>query len=367
MRPERKNTLLLNLNAFSQTGGIEKVSRVLAKAFYEMSSSQSCKFRNLSVYDSLSDLGYCPQDVYRGFSGRRFKFILNAVKEGRKADRLVLTHINLALVALIVKLVNPRIKIFLFAHGIEVWRGLSIWKKFLLKKATRIFAVSDYTSGRVLAVYPHLKTKLRVLNNCIDPLFNPPCEFKKPVRLLEKYKINDEKVILTLCRLSYLEQYKGYEKVIKALAGLKNPEFKYLLMGSYDEKEKARIHMLIEQYELEGKVVLTGFISDTELIDHYVLGDLFIMPSKEEGFGLVFIEAAACGLPLIAGNQDGSTDALLNGNLGILVNPASSAEIKAAILHSVYKSENKQAQQKKALGGFNYKDYVYKLNNLLDE
>lgn len=77
--------------------------------------------------------------------------------------------------------------------------------------------------------------------------------------------------------------------------------------------------------------MLTGFIPDHELEDHYNLCDVFAMPSKGEGFGIVFLEAMACGKPVLAGNKDGSVDAVLNGELGVLVDPDDVAQITEAL------------------------------------
>jgi glycosyltransferase involved in cell wall biosynthesis len=68
-------------------------------------------------------------------------------------------------------------------------------------------------------------------------------------------------------------------------------------------------------------VTLTGFVPDAELPDYYNLCSLFAMPSKREGFGIVYLEAMACGKPALAGDRDGSRDALLDGEIGVLVDP----------------------------------------------
>ena len=77
----------------------------------------------------------------------------------------------------------------------------------------------------------------------------------------------------------------------------------------------------MNELNLQERVTLTGFIPDDELCDHYNLCDVFAMPSCGEGFGIVFLEALACGKPVLAGNSDGSTAPLLQGKLGCLVNP----------------------------------------------
>ena len=107
--------------------------------------------------------------------------------------------------------------------------------------------------------------------------------------------------------------------------------FKYLLAGKADDKEFNRLQELVNYHQLNNQIILVGYVSTDELKDHYLLADLFIMPSKKEGFGIVFIESTACGTPVIAGNADGSAEALKNGSLGTLVNPNSTEEILDAI------------------------------------
>src|SRR6185437_13841430 len=84
---------------------------------------------------------------------------------------------------------------------------------------------------------------------------------------------------------------------------------KYLLIGKYDDREKARLDVLIKKYGLQQQVVFTGFVPDEALADHFNLSDIYIMPSEKEGFGIVFIEAMYHNKPVIAGNRDGSVDA----------------------------------------------------------
>lgn len=129
------------------------------------------------------------------------------------------------------------------------------------------------------------------------------------------------------------EQYKGYDKVLEALPELVKsyPGLRYLLVGKYDNNEKQRLDAIINRLGLKEIVAFTGFVPDEELAAHFMLGDIFIMPSEKEGFGIVFIEAMYYGLPVIAGNIDGSADALCRGEMGILVNPGNKEEIIAAV------------------------------------
>ena len=85
--------------------------------------------------------------------------------------------------------------------------------------------------------------------------------------------------------------------------------------------KKLFIDTLLKKLDIPDTVVMPGFIPDDELEAHFAMSDMYVMPSRKEGFGIVFIEAMYYGLPVIAGNMDGSVDALLNGELGQLVNP----------------------------------------------
>ena len=172
------------------------------------------------------------------------------------------------------------------------------------------------------------------------------------IGLKKKYGIySGSKIILTVSRLSSKEKYKGYEKVINVLPGIISnfPDVKYLIVGGGDNSEINRIKILIEDLNLQDEVVLTGEVVEDELNELYRTADVFIMPSIGEGFGIVFIEALANGLSVIAGNKDGSTDPLMDGKLGVLVDPNDSEQIKNALLESL----NKQIKE-----NFQNRDYL---------
>ena len=95
---------------------------------------------------------------------------------------------------------------------------------------------------------------------------------------------------MTLTRMASREKYKGYDMVVESLHQLRDRglNLKYLLIGKYDEKEKARLDALINKLDLQQQVVLTGFVPDEALAEHFNLSDIYIMPSEKEGLGTVF-------------------------------------------------------------------------------
>jgi glycosyltransferase involved in cell wall biosynthesis len=189
-----------------------------------------------------------------------------------------------------------------------------------LHHADRILAVSNYTRDRLLKeqnLDPH---KIPILPNTFDHHLWKINQ--KPDYLLKRYRLDRQQpIILTVSRLSSDEPYKGYNKILDALPQIRAliPNIHYIIVGKGDDEP--RLKEFIERHQLQDCVTLAGFIPDSELKDYYNLCDLFALPSKGEGFGIVYLEALACGKPILGGDRDGAIDALCQGKLGVLVNP----------------------------------------------
>ena len=333
--PQRK-LLFLTLNTFSSTGGIERVCRIAGKALHEIAQESGYAFDMFSMYDQPSQVldNYVPEAVFSAFSGRRISFIKQAIHTGKNSDIVILSHVNLLVVGAFIKVLSPRTKVVLIAHGIEVWKPFPSWKRRMLSLVDIILPVSEFTRDRMQALYGLRSEKFLVVNNCLDPFLQPVVNKNQYKRIREKHGLNEQDLVLfTLTRIKSSEQYKGYDKVINALPEVlkKYPNIKYLIAGKYDAAEKRRLDLLVAQLRLQDQVAFAGFVGDEEIADYYQSTDVYIMPSSGEGFGIVFIEALYYGLPVIAGNVDGSVDALDKGKLGLLVNPQNQHEIVSAI------------------------------------
>jgi glycosyltransferase involved in cell wall biosynthesis len=132
-------------------------------------------------------------------------------------------------------------------------------------------------------------------------------------------------------------------------------------LGKYDSSEKRRLDSIISELGLGDVVIFTGFVAEEELAAHFSLGDIFIMPSDREGFGIVFIEAMFYGIPVVGGNIDGSVDALCNGELGLMVNPYNGKEIIATVKKIISNRSGHLPDPKKLEQHFDYKGYKEKL------
>jgi glycosyltransferase involved in cell wall biosynthesis len=366
-----KKILFLTLRMFSATGGIEKVCKVASIALNELSSSEPVKqLKVFSMYDKTSDADnkYIDPSTFYGYGEKKVKFVCDAIRSGLKKDIVILSHINLLSIGYIIKLLSPKTKLVLYAHGIEVWGPLASIRKKMLHKCDMVLAVSHFTKEKMMQQYNLNGDKINVINNCIDPYLPLPASEEKDEALLQEYGFSkNDTILMTLTRLSSKELYKGYDHVLISLSHLKQrfPVIKYLIVGNYDAEEKKRLDEIIRQHSLQQHVVFTGYIPDEELAKHYHLADLYVMPSKKEGFGIVFIEAMYYGLPVIAGNKDGSADALLNGRLGILVDPDNQNEIDGAIEKIILNRDQYKPDKDVLLKAFSFSIYKAKLYSVI--
>lgn len=328
------------------------------------------KFHLHALHDRQTDIDtkYIKEDNFCGFKDKKIGFTMSTLAKGIAADIVILSHINLLFFARLIKIFSPKTKIILIAHGIEVWRALPNWKKNFLQRSVEIWAVSSYTAITLTEMHQINAQKIKVVNNCLDPYFKLPYDFEKSIQLLNQYGLEaSQPILFTLTRLSSQETYKGYDRVLEAMPSLlkKFPNLHYILAGKADDKEKQRVASLIEKLGLSKHITLAGFIKDEELTDYFKLG-IFVMPSTLEGFGIVFIEAAACGAKVIAGKLDGSTDALLNGALGTLVDPHNIGELATAIENDLMLQTNPKDIQDLCLANFGFEQYLKKIKNLLE-
>lgn len=338
------------------------------KALQHISGEQNYTFKAVSVYDNDHDSRYIDEENYKGFNGNRVCFTVKTLFSFFKYDVVILGHLNLASVGVLIKVLRPKTRIILIAHGIEVWDKQPFMKDRLLKQADVILAVSNFTKSKILEHNDIAPDKIKIFPNTIDPYFKLPNAKEKPNYLLERYGLSkDTKIILTITRINRHEVYKGYDLVIQILPDIVKlfPDVKYLLCGKYGPFEESRLKQLVEKYKLEDNFILTNFIKEEELTDHYILADVFILPSKNEGFGIVFIEALICGLTVIAGNKDGSVDALLNGKAGKLINPENSEELSKAIIDLL---NNPSVDNRKiVLENFSFDQFKKRLRTVLIE
>ncbi len=201
-----------------------------------------------------------------------------------------------------------------------------------LKKADRVIAVSCFTYDLIMALGVSPDKVALIYNGVEHERFFPgPAD----QALLARHDLQGKRVILTVARL---DARKGHDTVLRALPGVLRviPTAVYLVVG--DGAERRRLEALADSLGLGASVVFVGQACDAELGDYYRLCEVFVQPNRrmpdgdDEGFGLVFLEAGACCLPVIGGRSGGVPEAVIDGETGLLVDGNSSKETEDAII-----------------------------------
>ncbi len=252
----------------------------------------------------------------------RFAASLAASQVVRGTDWVLFSHLGLAQVqnALPSPLGRPYA---VFLHGIEAWNPLPPSDLRALAQATVRISNSPYTATRVMAAHPS-----------IGPVL--PC----PLALLPAAAVGPAAdagldigphAVLVVGRMSASERYKGHDQLIdiwpRVVALV--PDAQLVIAGSGDDA--ARLKEMAAASTAASHIVFTGFISDAELEALYTRAALFALPSRGEGFGLVYLEAMAHGLPCIGSIHDAATDVIVDGETGRLVSQDDSAAMTDAV------------------------------------
>lgn len=361
--------LYLGLKIFSATGGIEQVNKNWLFALSNLSDKERLQFKAFSLYDDACDKRYVQPLNFKGFNKNYFLFVLSVIWNSFNSNVIVISHLNLSLFALLAKLFNPRLKIIVQLHGIEAWANISGVQERLLNQAQQILTVSNYTKKIITEKYPTLKDKTIVFNNSLDGLRNYEFDTNRRTESRTKLLLNEhQKLIITIGRLLNSEAYKGYDKTIEAIAKLNDKYVLFYIVGKYEEVERQRVQKLIDNNNLQSQVKLVGFVNDEDLTMYYHAADLFVMPSKGEGFGLVFIDAMAYGLRVVGGKLDGSVDAIINFTESYLINPDDINELSDTISKALqvdFNIEDKKHLSEKCKNLFSAEKFELKIQQLL--
>ncbi len=230
------------------------------------------------------------------------------------------------------------LKTVIYIHGEEIstrtcYDEGGLRRRRALAAADGIVAVSRFTQDTLTGGFGVPPGKIELVSNGVDLARFTPRPRSEP--LVARYGLQGRRVLLTVSRL-YAR--KGVDRVLESLPIVLRqiPDLAYLVVG--EGSYRHTLESMVAQHDLGANVVFAGAVPDHELTDHYSLGDVFIMANREmpdgetEGFGLVFLEANACGLPVIAGRAGGSVDAVTDRVSGLVVDGDDTGSIAAAIV-----------------------------------
>jgi phosphatidyl-myo-inositol dimannoside synthase len=189
-----------------------------------------------------------------------------------------------------------------------------VLKRRSLRMTQRVWTRSEYTKARMIAAHGVNPADIAVIPTPLDT------GYVQGMRdLAEVPEETYRSRVLSVSRLSSADAYKGIDHTIQAVASIREdiPDVTYVIVGDGDDKD--RLEGLALESGVEDIVRFAGRASDPELHAYYQGTDVFALPSKNEGLGLVYIEAMAYGKPSIAGRHGGAPEVVLDGRVGLLV------------------------------------------------
>lgn len=314
-------------------GGVQRAGRHMAAVMTEFASSHGMDCRLLSLNDSMelhrTAVGE-REFVYTGCERSKTRFMVSALKAARRKAKLVVAgHPNLAPAARLMRLASPRLKSIVCTHGIEVWEPLPLLRRRALRRATMVLAPSEDTAMHLRTQQRVSKKKIRVVPWGLDPQLEALLGASEQSPLPDNFPRG--RVILSVGRWTAAERYKGMDTLITALPRLliRWPELQLALVGSGDDR--AWLEGLTEKSGVRRHVHFLSGLTSSELAAAYAAAEIFALPSRAEGFGLVYLEAMARGKPVIAGAHGGAPEVVQDGTTGYLVPHGDAVQLATSI------------------------------------
>jgi len=273
-------------------------------------------------------------------------FITRKIIKQEKIDELFIHHIlPVGYVGWLMKKLF-KVPYLIFSHGTDIELGTKFpWKRKMLRlvanSADALIFNSQSLSERLLKILPEFANKSLVLYPCPNTDFFIPADAKTLENLKAQYALEGKLVMLTVSRLT---EGKGLPHLLRVLPKIlaKVPNLVWLVIGNGSKKDWFLEE--VRKNELQSVVRYLGEIPHNELKPYYYLSNIFTLlthpdEGKQEGLGLVFLEAAACALPIVAGKSGGVEESVINGQTGLVVDIYKGDE---AIVESVVELLNNQ-------------------------
>jgi glycosyltransferase involved in cell wall biosynthesis len=244
-----------------------------------------------------------------------------------RPDVVLYGHVLLAPLAVPCRWLAPRARHLVLAYGVDVWgdpafRRAPGWERWVVRRRIdRVVSISRFTADRMAAAYGLSRERFTFLPCAVDDAGAAPAGSPEGVP-----------TVLTVSRLRSEDRTKGIDTLLRAMPAVLAavPEARCRVVG--DGPMRPELEALAASLGLRDRVEFTGYLPDADLDRAYRESAVFAMPSSQEGFGIVYLEAWRHGLPVIAGNRDAGAEVVTHGETGLTVEPGSVDRLAEAII-----------------------------------
>ena len=321
-------------------GGIQRAGRHLAAVVTEFAAGRGMECRLLSLNDTpeLHRMSVAGREfVFTGSERAKGRFTATAMRTARRRTKsktdsrtlVVAAHPYLAPVVQAMRLAAPRMKSIVVAHGIEVWEPLSTLRRRALRRSNLILTPTQDTADHLATQQQVPRDRIRVLPWALDPDFDALTAASSQSALPANFP--EGRVILTVGRWQANERYKGMDTLISALPRLLHEWTDLQLVAVGEGDDRAWLEQLAEGCGVRRHVHFFSGLSYSELAACYSACEIFALPSRGEGFGLVYLEAMARGKPVIGGAHGGAPEVIDDERTGYLVHHGDAPQLATSI------------------------------------
>lgn len=315
-----RQVLLVASAAWGLEGGLERFNRRLIRCLSDlMSGSRLRRVMALVHFEYPEHAGRYPRSVSftPGCASVPRTLVSFAwLTLRRRPDVILYGVVSFAALLPLAAILSPRARRVLLVHGIEVWVRPSPFRRWAVKRfAGEIVAVSRFTVHRMCEVYGITEKRFRILANAVD------VDGTHAAGGGPSPELQGEHRVFTISRLGERDYYKNVDKVILALARIREsfPDTHYYIVGTGSLRPD--LEKLARETGMADYVHFLGIVDDATKDALFEACHVFILPSTGEGFGIVFLEAWRHGLPVICSDQDAAREVVRDGVDGFCVPP----------------------------------------------
>jgi glycosyltransferase involved in cell wall biosynthesis len=354
---------------FKVHGGIQRFNRTLCLALDELAGEMGFEGRVLSQDDSRLDYerAGAPWKRLAFVAGGGGPYRLSARTAAACLERpevLIVGLLGMTPLALACRPLLRRGYGFV-AYGTESWREPRASRRVAARRARLAFAISKDTAAALHRATGIAEDRVRWLPPALDPGFERVAS--GPGALMDE----DHPEILTVSRLWAEELRKGVDHALVAFSRLlaRHPRALYRIVGK--GSDKPRLQALAASLGLADRVAFEEDLTDLELADRYRRCSVFVLPSGQEGFGIVFLEAMRFGRPCVGGRAGGAPEAVEDGRTGLLVDFLDTAGLEAALDRLLgdagLRRRMGEAGRRRVMEGFTFERFRERLREGLTE
>ena len=320
--------LSLQSDTFGAIGGIPTYNRLVCRVLSSFDSSS----RVLVAMDDQEDVNLAavslPNLQLSGFGGSRIRFVGVALQiVARSQVKLLLaSHLNYAPLCMFLRLLRPGMRYGITIHGCEAWARIPLVRRWALQRSDFILSVSEYTKQQAVEINGLKEDRIFVLSNALEGVADSPATSPEAHTLPAGIKL------LSVGRLDSAERLKGFDTIIASLPAIARevPSVQYIIIGSGTDLERHR--QLAKEVGVAERVHFLGTVSEQTLRHCYDSCDVFVMPSAQEGFGFVYLEAMQYAKAVVAARSGGAPEVVEDQVTGRLVEYGNEGELAQALI-----------------------------------